>query len=70
MRAGKLFKNEDHRWVIKFDYNYVLTSGDICEVQVAGHWIKTRIEHNGTEYYATVPGVKLYAGMLARISND
>lgn len=71
---GKLKKNECGRWVIFCElgveaYESSLTSGSVCEINVAGHWIRTRIEHNGKEYYATVPGVKLYTGMPARFGD-
>lgn len=65
---GKLFKNQNDRWEIKNDETrYELTSGDVCEIKVGDHWIKTRIEHNGKYYYSTVPGTKLYSGQEARV---
>lgn len=68
---GKLIKNDIDRWEINDGENrYELSSGDLCEVLVGefktGVWFRTRIEHNGDDYYATVPGIKLYKGMPAR----
>lgn len=66
--TGKLYKNANDRWEIRNDESrYELTSGDICEVKIADHWIKTRIEHNGKYYYAVVQGIRLYAGQDARV---
>lgn len=72
---GKLRKNEIGRWeVVDESGNRLeLTSGDVVEVKVADHWIRTRIESMSSdkppftaEYYAVVPGVKLYSGQPAR----
>jgi hypothetical protein len=47
-----------------------LTSGDVCDVQVGGHWIRTRIEFlhapGGGDYYAVERGVRLCRGLPAR----
>lgn len=67
-RAGILRKNDCKRWEIQQvdGPRCEVTSGDVIEVIVAGAWVRTRVEHNGVDYYACVPGVKLYDGMLAR----
>ena len=61
---GLLMKNDIGRWSI--GENDEITSGEIIEVNVSDNWITTRIEHDGTGYYAVVPGVQLYSGMKAR----
>lgn len=72
---GKLKKNDIGRWEIvnELGDREELASGEVCELEIAGHWIKTRIESRSSshapyeaEYYACVPGVNLYQGMLAR----
>lgn len=66
--VGSLIRSKTHRWAIKTDDGliYEITSGDIIEVNVGGHWIRTRIEHNGKDYIAMVSGVKLYQGVEVR----
>lgn len=67
---GTLTKNDTGRWEIvsfhpfeKTRETHELNAGDICEVQVDKYWIRTRIEHDGVDYYPTVAGIKLYEGM-------
>jgi len=76
---GKLHLNEIGRWeILDLEYKrYELTSGDLVEVAVGSHWIRTRIESRSapnppftSEYYATVPGIRLYEGMPARTPQD
>lgn len=67
---GKLRKNDNKRFEIRCDQDgrrYELTSGDLVEIKVAGHWIRTRVEHNGKDYYATVAGAQLQEGLDARV---
>lgn len=61
---GLLEKNDIGRWCIGIDDQ--VTSGEVIEVDVAGHWITTRVEYGGNDYYAVAPGVQLYEGMKAR----
>lgn len=65
---GTLIRSVTRRWAIKTSDGriYEVTSGEVIEVNVAEHWIRTRIEHNGKDYIAMVDGVKLYQGMDAR----
>ena len=64
-RSGVLMKVVTGRWAI--DGRLEITSGEVIEVKVVDNWTTTRIEHNGVEYYAVVPGIKLYEGMPARM---
>ncbi len=66
--TGTLVRSAIGRWAIKTNDGqiYEITSGEVIEVNVAGHWIRTRIEHNGKDYVAMVDGVKLYQGMGTR----
>ena len=44
-----------------------LTSGSPVEIKICGSWVKTHIEHDGTDYYAVgLRGLKL-DGLEARI---
>ena len=61
---GKLKRAETKRWSI--GDNYEITSGEVIEVKIQDHWITTRIEHNGKDYYAVTPGILLQIGLLAR----
>jgi Domain of unknown function (DUF5348) len=57
--TGTLRKNSNDRWEIVDDQDknrtLELSSGSVCEVQIAGHWIRTRIEFahgsGGGDYY-------------------
>ncbi|MGP4074165.1 DUF5348 domain-containing protein [Piscibacillus sp. B03] len=69
---GLITKNELGRYELPSG-NY-LTSGSICEILAYDDyfdcqmWLKTRIEHNGEDYYATALGSdKLINGMMVRI---
>lgn len=64
-QSGTLRKNPSGRWVI--DSHWEITSGDVIEVKIGEHWIETRVEHDGFDYYPVVLGVELYDGMPARI---
>jgi hypothetical protein len=69
--TGQLRKNDDN-WEIVDDAGRacVLPAGSVCEVQVAGHWIRTRIEYNHQtrNYYAVEAGVLLCEGLGARVT--
>lgn len=69
---GKLeFNQADKRWeIISPDGQRItqLSSGSVCEIKVADHWIRIRIEHGPKGYYATVAGVELFAGQPARLA--
>jgi len=78
---GTLRLNENGRWeIVDQSVDRVgrliceITSGDVIEVEVAGHWICTRIESSSRSYppysafyYAVVQGVSLYPGQKARL---
>jgi hypothetical protein len=82
--SGKLRRNDLDKWEIVDDEGRVcvLSSGSVCEVQIAGHWIRTRLEycHGWTEpaaacgaqdehashYYAVERGILLCEGLPAR----
>lgn len=73
---GKLRKNGNDRWEIVVEggdcSRIELTSGDVVEIKVCDHWIRTSIESQWvesakrSEYYSTAPGTKLYQGQSAR----
>lgn len=65
---GRLNQNASGRYEIEGDD--IFTSGEPIEIfledEDGGYWLKTRIEHNGEDYYAVdLPSTKLQ-GMLAR----
>jgi hypothetical protein len=74
--TGKLRRNERGRWEIVDDDERTLelTTGNIIEVQVGEHWVRTRIEFDDTpwpgrpngDYYAITPGVLLCVGLSVR----
>lgn len=72
---GKLHKNEIGRWeIVTEDGRVELSSGSVCEVKIGEVWHRTRIESRSTphapftaEYYAVLPGIRLYEGMPARL---
>jgi Domain of unknown function (DUF5348) len=45
--VGTLRTNDLDKWEIVDDEGRVcvLSSGSVCEVQIAGHWIRTRLEY-------------------------
>jgi hypothetical protein len=64
MKEGYLRKNDVGRYELATGYYF--TSGEPIEVFVDGKWHKTRIEHNGRDYYAVgFEGMKL-DGVRAR----
>jgi len=66
---GTLRKDENGRWEIVGEdgKSRVFTSGATLEVCVGRHWLSTSIEHDGTDYYASCPGVRLVKGLPARV---
>ena len=66
--VGTLERSETGRWAIKTEKGRLveITSGEVIEIEVAGYWIRSRIEHDGRDYIAMVSGVRLYRGMKAR----
>jgi hypothetical protein len=67
---GILHKNKTGRWEIVGDDGSVeLTSGSVIEICVAGIWHRTRVEHDGRDYYSVTPGTALVAGLPARLPN-
>lgn len=73
--VGELHKNDIGRWeIVCEDGRVELSSGNVCEVKIGETWHRTRIESRSSpyppftaEYYAVLPGVRLYEGMPARI---
>jgi hypothetical protein len=74
--VGTLRKNSTGRWEIVDDRDdsraLELTSGDVCEVLIGGHWIMTRVEFahakgGGGVYYPVERGVRLWQGLPARV---
>lgn len=65
---GTLKRNEIGRWEIvdSEGKRIELSSGSVVDVKIDDHWVQTRIEHNGKDYYPMVMGVSLYSGMPAR----
>lgn len=66
VKTGKpLCKNACGRYSL--DEWTELTSGSPVEIKICGSWVKTHIEHDGTDYYAVgLRGLKL-DGLEARI---
>ncbi|MBS1401307.1 MAG: DUF5348 domain-containing protein [Firmicutes bacterium] len=63
-KEGKLHKNERGRYELDEDTQFTCGSG--IELKVCETWVKTRIEHDGTDYYAVgLRNLKL-DGMTAR----
>lgn len=63
-KEGKLHKNERGRY--ELDENTQFTCGCGIELKICDTWVKTRIEHDGADYYAVgLRGMKL-DGMTAR----
>lgn len=58
-----LKKSLGGRWTLK---GHDLNSGSCLEVNIDGQWIRIRIEHNKTDYYAIPAGVRLHQGLSAR----
>nr|WP_231558720.1 DUF5348 domain-containing protein [Brevibacillus thermoruber] len=69
---GRLYKNRSGRYAI--DEDHYLTCGETIEILVnededGGYWVRTRIEHNGDDYYAVDrPKINL-KGTMARVRN-
>ena len=64
MSEGKLYKNSCGRYEI--DDWTEFTCGDVLELELCGTWVRTRIEHDGVDYYAVgLKGLKL-DGLKAR----
>lgn len=69
---GRLYKNSSGRYAI--DEDHYFTCGEISEILVneeedGGYWVRTRIEHNGDDYYAIArPKINLQ-GTMARVRN-
>lgn len=67
---GRLYKNSSGRYAI--DEDHYFTCGETIEILVneeenGGYWVRTRIEHNGEDYYAVDrPKINLQ-GTMARI---
>lgn len=71
-RAGILNKNSDNNKYVIFIGEFehiVLSSGTVVEIfnENKNIWIKTRIEHNGSEYYSTNPLIELTIGQKVRL---
>lgn len=67
---GRLYKNSSGRYAINEDHYF--TCGETIEILVneekdGGYWVRTRIEHNGEDYYAVDrPKISLQ-GTMARV---
>ena len=66
--VGILEKAESGRWAIKLaDGRQIeVTSGEIIEIYIEPHWIKTSIEYGPEGYYPVVRGLKLCKGLKVR----
>jgi hypothetical protein len=69
---GRLYKNSSGRYAINEDHYF--TCGETIEILVnededGGYWVRTKIEHNGEDYYAVDrPKINLQ-GTMARVRN-
>jgi DNA primase len=67
---GRLYKNSSGRYAINEDHYF--TCGETIEILVnededGGYWVRTKIEHNGEDYYAVDrPKINLQ-GTMARV---
>jgi uncharacterized protein DUF5348 len=68
-KSGVLQWNvETRRWeIVNGDWEFELHCGTVIELLIGAHWIKTRIEHSGGNYYSTEPGTQLQRGLEARV---
>lgn len=67
--SGYLLKGSSGRWSIMGHggHDFELSSGSVIEVRIGKTWIRTSIEHNGREYYATTKGIRLCDELPARL---
>ena len=64
MSEGKLYKNSYGKYEIN-EYD-PFGCGRVIELELCGTWVRTRIEHDGDDYYAVgLKGLKL-DGLKAR----
>ena len=63
-KEGKLHKNERGRY--ELDEETQFTCGSVIELKVCETWVKTRIKHDGTDYYAVGLRDMNLEGMTAR----
>lgn len=67
---GTLRKNSIERFEVydaKNNRDFEITSGCVIEVNIAGQWVKTRIESGLGRYYAVEKGVQLLPGLKVRV---
>lgn len=64
-RQGVLKKNTCGRYEI--DCWTELTCGTVVELFINGAWVKTRIEHDGNDYYAVGQKGLTLEGVTARV---
>jgi hypothetical protein len=68
--VGTLERSETGRWAIKISQTgrlIEITCGDVVTVSIGGHWIRTRVEHDGSDYISMIVGIKFYRGMPVRM---
>jgi hypothetical protein len=65
---GTLTRTQAKRWAIqdRSGQLFELSCGEIIQVLIENQWFTTRLEHNGTDYYAVTAGIRLYSGMRTR----
>ena len=63
-KEGKLHKNERGRYELDEETQFACGSG--IELKICETWVKTRIEHDGTDYYAVGLRFLKLEGMTAR----
>lgn len=63
-KEGKLHKNERGRYELDEETQFVC--GSVIELKVCETWVKTRIEHDGTDYHAVELWDMNLEGMTAR----
>jgi Domain of unknown function (DUF5348) len=61
--ASPLEKSPTGRWMLN---GIDLTSGSTVDVNIDGHWIRIRIEHDSNGYYAIPISVRLHQGLWAK----
>ena len=74
MRRGTLIRDaETNRMVIRYnikDYSEGLHCGTSLEVKLGNHWIRTRIEHNGSDWYLVGVPTDHVEGLCVRTGKE
>ncbi len=64
---GELRRGPNGRWTLN---SLDLTCGSHFQVRIARYWIDVVVEHDGRDYYAIPPAVRLHEGLCARFPSE